>query len=421
MSNSKVMDKWNAKMEEVRSEIQNKSKKELESAVNYLKGPQFISLEPLFDKKQRDKSIFEDHGFKADTLYYRKPEKYWNEVGLLVPDNIKYDGTAAPVHVFFMGGGFWTGDWKFCPWYLHESLCQARDQGAVILAVNYPRFPLADINDITRAVDDFWAYFYDENDFTEDYKHAFPGLSIDRKRLLVSGESAGGYVAAYSVMCAHPKLEANALFLRYPMLRHYKRDDRDNLEIPYMGESIVKKEAQEGANALWEVVQRIRGEMKKAGLLGLSDQGVFADILERRTPPYGMCGAFMTSWVGTWVDYFGGGPQGEISPDVLTLMVQANSKRQRLGPGAKIPALFIYHGTDDKNVPFEVSKAFVKEWRTMFEPQDLGVFFLKVHKGHGFDYVIDGNFEFQDGDDVPDKSTTMRVFMDAMSAVWNTK
>ncbi|KAF2449839.1 hypothetical protein P171DRAFT_336068, partial [Karstenula rhodostoma CBS 690.94] len=116
-----------------------------------------------------------------------------------------------------------TGDWKFCPWYLHESFRQAREQGAVILAVNYPRFPLADIRDITQAIDDFWRWFYESSDMTTDYKRCVEGLKINRKKLIISGESAGGYVAAYSVIHPHPKLEANALFLRYPMLRHYER------------------------------------------------------------------------------------------------------------------------------------------------------------------------------------------------------
>jgi hypothetical protein len=64
-----------------------------------------LEVDSMLDEDQKKKPHFSDHGFDDYTLFYRKPEKYWNEVGLLVPNNIN---TIAPVkvHVFFMGGGF---------------------------------------------------------------------------------------------------------------------------------------------------------------------------------------------------------------------------------------------------------------------------------------------------------------------------
>jgi acetyl esterase/lipase len=247
----------------------------------------------------------------------------------------------------------------------------------------------------------------------KDCKAQVNDLIIDRKKLIISGESAGGYVAAYSVIRPHKKLEVKALFLRYPMLRHYERVDRNELKLKYMGTDIDKENVEENAPALWTFVhQTMRPAMKAAGLLGLSDEGIYADILDRRSPPYGMCGALTSSWLGTWSDYLGMTTKGERLDDILTQLLRANRRDEDVGPH-KAPALFIYHGTKDINVPLEVSETFVEEWKRMFKSHDLnGKVHLKtVDAGHGFDYTLHD-------DDKLDNETTMGGFMDDLATFW---
>ncbi|KAJ4360784.1 uncharacterized protein N0V89_001351 [Didymosphaeria variabile] len=400
MSPQKQVKVWDDEKTQALAKMVEKYQGPLEQKLNFL-DDHYNSQEPLLNEHNNKK--FSDFGFNHHTLYYRKPEKYWNEVGLLVPDDLDLE-EEAPIHVFFQGGGFWTGDWTWCPWYLQASLRQAKAQRAVILAVNYPRFPLADINDITRAIDDFWDYFY-STDMINGYKACIGKLALDKEKLLISGESAGGYAAAYSVIRPHEKLKVNALFLRYPMLRHYERVDSWKEQLGYMGRTVNdKKYIEKKVNELWEMVQTIRKEMKDHGLLGRSDDGIFADILKRRVPPYGMLGAFASSWCGTWSNYFGKTTKDERLPDILTQLEQMKDNSQVSGL-KKVPALFIYHGKDDTNVSPEVSVTFKQQWERLFENvKGLKINFKMPEGPHGFDYLLDDEF--------------MRDFIKDMTEAW---
>jgi hypothetical protein len=84
--------------------LEKQYKGQLEGLVNCL-GAEFTSVEDMLTPTQKQMRNFSDHGFDDYTLYYRKPEKYWNEVGLLVPKGLDLK-RSAPVHVFFLGGGF---------------------------------------------------------------------------------------------------------------------------------------------------------------------------------------------------------------------------------------------------------------------------------------------------------------------------
>ncbi|KAK7180003.1 uncharacterized protein CC84DRAFT_1170024 [Paraphaeosphaeria sporulosa] len=225
---------------------------------------------------------------------------------------------------------------------------------------------------------------------------------------MVSGESAGGYVSAESIIHAHPQLEVRALLLRYPMLRHYKRSDAHESELPYMGRPQIKNDVQKFVQPLWDKTQEIRQKMKDRGLIDAA-KGIFADILDRRSPPRGMNGAFLTSWFGTWSGFF-----GRSKLDILTELEQANAKGESVGPRDP-PALFIYHGTEDGNVPLEVSTTFVREYERMLKSKNLAgkvpVVFKTIKRGHGFDYEFKGNEVFDD-------ETTFKEFMDHLLKVW---
>lgn len=252
---------------------------------------------------------------------------------------------------------------------------------------------MADGNDISRAVADFWDYFYSDCD--TELTEKVPGLKVDKNRLVISGESAGGWPAALSVLMPHKELNARALFLRYPMLRYYERLDRDKENLLYMGTMINKAEALPKAENLLKIVKEVRDEMKLHGLLGKSNEGVFADLLERREPPYGMCGAFTSSWTGTWINYIGSGVD-----DVLTQMENMTERPRNC------PTLLIYRGDVDTQVAPKVSEDFIKYWKRLYG--DDAKIHDKLVKGvsHGFDYVLE------------DEDALMEEFMGALKQAW---
>lgn len=273
---------------------------------------------------------------------------------------------------------------------------------------------------ITRAVDDFWAYFY-STELENDCKAKVPGLEIDRTVLMVSGESAGGYVALHSVVHPHDQFDAKVLFLRYPMLRHYERSDQDESMLEFMTMPKDKAEVEKTSKALWELVQEIRKDMEKVGLLSSDDPSMFADIMDRRTPPYGMASAFGSSWVGTWSNFFGMTQEGKRYPDILTEMEMSPGIGD-LGP-RKAPDLFIYHGTKDNNVPIEVSVTLVKQWEKMFPCEYLTgkITFIKAEgQKHGFDYTIidEDVIEGKDDEGKNRGDNRMKDLMNTISTRW---
>lgn len=102
MASAKTLGVWDDRKEGIWNDMRTKWLPQLEKLVNPYGD---VPVERMLGPIQKEKPEFSDHGFEEFTLFYRKPEKFWNEVGLLVPK--KLDKTSpVKVHVFFMGGGF---------------------------------------------------------------------------------------------------------------------------------------------------------------------------------------------------------------------------------------------------------------------------------------------------------------------------
>lgn len=109
IASSETTAQWTEEMENSLVEMKKIHQKELEEWVNYLGAkydPKFNDVKNMIlgDKPKE----FSEYGLKPYTMHYRIPYKYWNEVGLLVPDDIDLS-KSAPVHVYFGGGGFVSG------------------------------------------------------------------------------------------------------------------------------------------------------------------------------------------------------------------------------------------------------------------------------------------------------------------------
>ena len=88
------------------------------------------------------------------------------------------DTSGCPVVVWFHGGGLTSGNKSF-PWKLKE-------KGMVLVAVNYRLLPKVEIQECLDDAAAAVAWVFDNID----------GYSGDRKKIFVSGHSAGGYLTA---------------------------------------------------------------------------------------------------------------------------------------------------------------------------------------------------------------------------------
>lgn len=105
MVNPRKSQEWNQDQETKLNDLKEKWLSKAEPSAEVLLNPYKGEVNDMLGDLQKRYPKFSDHVFDDYTLFYRKPEKFWNEVGLLVPMGID-KSAPVKVHVFFMGGGF---------------------------------------------------------------------------------------------------------------------------------------------------------------------------------------------------------------------------------------------------------------------------------------------------------------------------
>lgn len=144
---------------------------------------------------------------------------------------------------------------------------------AILVTPDYRLLPESNGLDILSDLDDFWAWM--QNDLASTIASAQPTSSIqpDLSKILVAGESAGGYLAAQS-MLLHPEIHMSAVILVYPMVHLRDRFWDEKYEKPMYGESVV--------SAAW---QRLR---ILAGILNVHHPSVHMSQSSNTYAPYPM-------------------------------------------------------------------------------------------------------------------------------------
>lgn len=102
MAESKISQEFNGHKEATLSKMKDKWQSQAEKLLNPYGN---VDVNQMLGDPQKENREFSDHGFDKFTLFYRKPGKFWNEVGLLVHKGMN-TSASVKVHVFFMGGGF---------------------------------------------------------------------------------------------------------------------------------------------------------------------------------------------------------------------------------------------------------------------------------------------------------------------------
>jgi acetyl esterase/lipase len=123
--------------------------------------------------------------------------------------------TAQPIIIRFHGGGLVAGDSLFPDFFGHWLLELAKLNGAVIVSPNYRLLPESSASDILEDLEDLWSWV--QSSLLIYLKKISEGaVRGDLKRILVTGESAGGYLAIQLAL-NHPG-DVRTFFAQYPMI-----------------------------------------------------------------------------------------------------------------------------------------------------------------------------------------------------------
>ncbi|KAF1962094.1 alpha/beta-hydrolase [Byssothecium circinans] len=272
---------------------------------------------------------------------YKKIGDHEIEVNVLVPKDITRG--KHPLMVKWHGGGLSTGTAAYPDWFSAFFVPFLHRNNAIAILPNYRLAPEHTGDDILEDIADFWTWF--RSSLPSYVSSKDPSLELDFSKVLVSGDSAGGWCALQSVLTL-PQLTLKACLIQYPVTNAFPTSPDDT---PF-GEAIPPK----------EVLDEF--------LAGI----VPGTIISGATPPARDGVSVMLRAHGRWGEFFGTGKH--IMPDT------------RIEDAKFFVPTYIIHGKDDTNVLVKWTHAFVEKAERLF-PETR--FKLVTPPGeHGFDVEI---------------------------------
>jgi acetyl esterase/lipase len=253
-----------------------------------------------------------------------------------------------PVLVHLHGGFLFAGDALYPDWSTQWSRDYSLHHSAIRISANYRLAPESNGLEILSDIRDLWTWI--QNDLSEYLKRIGSDITPDFDKVMVYGESAGGYLAIQSGLMRPDLLKA--VIASYPMTYidspwyAVASEDRHPFGIPQ-----ISKE---------EVLDKYIAGIEKGKIVTSSD-------------PYARLPlAIVTLQNGLFPEILG--KEDEIYPARVL---------EKMTGKEKIPFLFVMHGTEDTAVPCEESKKFVSAWEGKFGK---GSVLGKFESGeHGFD------------------------------------
>ncbi|CAG8903137.1 unnamed protein product [Penicillium egyptiacum] len=271
---------------------------------------------------------------------------------ILIPRAIlsKEEPAKCAVMIRIHGGFLVTGSSSYPVWFANWTLEYAMSTGAIIVAPDYRLLPEVSGKEILEDMHDFWHWVHSPQ-FVEVINAASGGYILpDLNRVLVVGESAGGYLAIQLAL-SYPS-EICAVIAAYPVLDLESRFYTEAYSKPILG------------------VPNIPNEIIEEHISASSAVVTAAD------PPDRLELAFSVFQNGRLLEFLG-------SEDYLFPM---NRVKTLASTGTlKLPPSFIFHGKQDSAVPFEGSQRFFNLVRE--QAPDAIIKFHGRDGDHGFDFA----------------------------------
>ncbi|KAF2478202.1 alpha/beta-hydrolase [Lindgomyces ingoldianus] len=280
--------------------------------------------------------------FNIYSTSYKKIGGHEIEVNVIVPKNIKPG--KHPLIVKFHGGSLVTGTALFPDWFAAFFVPFIHRNCAITIMPNYRLLPEHSGKDILEDLSDFWTWF--QTSFPTYLSSKDPTISPDFNHLLVTGESAGGYLVFQSALTT-PKNFIKACIAQYPMTN-----------TPCLSKGSIPT---------------IFGPLPPPSLIDDHLSTITpGTTITSAIPPTRIPLSFALFAHGRYEEFFGKGK--ELWP--ITAVEGA----------AFFPPSFIIHGTEDEAVSVEDSKAFVEKVESVVEGAEMR---LATRPGnHGFDVQL---------------------------------
>ena len=249
------------------------------------------------------------------------------------------------------------GDSLYMDWWPHWISDLALQKNAIIISPNYRLLPEAISADIYADLDDFWTWLRSPELANLLANHT-TSTKVDRDRIFVTGESAGGLLSLYLAF-AYPE-EIRSASAAYPTLALNADSFTKTRENPPFRNNVPVSVVEEGF---------------KAAMLGTSK----SSITSLESLMY-MLGAVQHGYLSK---YYERGAEG-VSAEVLYPMTRFEN------PDVKIPrgGIAMLHGRQDSVVPLGDVEKFAERAEEVLKAQagEHGNVTLTVREGeHGFD------------------------------------
>ncbi|KAJ7583361.1 Alpha/Beta hydrolase protein [Mycena floridula] len=289
--------------------------------------------------------------FNIFTATYKTVHDHGIQADVLVPKSIP--PAKCPIIVRFHGGGLVLGARLFPDWFPKWCIDLALEHSAIIVTPDYRLMPEAKGKDLLEDIDDFHKWL--QNGLPGFLAESSPGFSPDLTKILVIGESAGGYMAIQLVL-SQPIGTIRGVIATYPMTHiasdfFGKRGDKPAgfmMGHPSVPESIIEKH-----------------------LAAMVPNAVVSSTV----PPARFELVVAFTQYGRYPEFLG--PEPELYP------------LERIEHVSAIPPILILHGIDDTVVPVEHSRLFVDKVKRVLPETKIS---LITRPGeHGFD--ADENLE----------------------------
>ena len=221
--------------------------------------------------------------FRVLETTYKTVDGHGINTYTLVPKSLP--STPSPVVVKFHGGFLITGTAIYAEWFPQWLLDYVLQHNAVVVLPNYRLLPESTGMDVMEDLDDFWSWL--KRDFQSYLGKEISGAAVDLGRVLVTGESAGGYLSIQSALGSSGGI-VKASIATYPVLdikaRFFTEEyDKGILGLPTIPKGVLAnhlKTVEEHAKAgPKSIVSSAVPPARQPVAMSIIQQGLYAKML----------------------------------------------------------------------------------------------------------------------------------------------